>query len=239
MSTTVPIHRETPKACLTLVSLLFVLCLHAETPHKDMHIHQKMQRAGLVRVQDIAPGILVDLKYATKNNFMSEAMYGELKDAYLRPHMAKKLKRAQEILEERYNPNYKIIIYDAARPLSVQKKMYKKVQHTPLKVYVAPAHRGGRHNYGVAVDLSIWDTKNNRELEMGGHFDLFDTISHVGEEKQLLAQGKITKENLQNRQLLYTIMREVGLVPYRREWWHYEERESMSVVRKKYVLLDF
>ena len=74
---------------------------------------------------------------------------------------------------------------------------------------------------------------------MGTPFDYFGDAAHVGNEDQLVNAGIISSEARQNRQLLYQIMKKAGLIPYRREWWHYEEPIPMSEVRKKYLLLDF
>ena len=227
------IHFNVVQSLVSLILVISPLYAFSQT------IEQKMLDIGLVRVRDYAPKVMVDLKYNSTDNFVGVDMYGGLNDAYLRPHMAERLRKAQVILEREYSPDYRIIIYDAARPLSAQRRMYDLVKGTPLKVYVASPHRGGRHNYGVAVDLSIWDLSQGEPLDMGGDFDQFDAVSHVGQEDRLVRTGKISAAAQKNRQMLYSVMRRVGLVPYRREWWHYEQPESMSEVRRQYPLLDF
>lgn len=218
---------------------LLCLSLAVTLPLTAQDIAEKMKALGLVRVQDIVPTIRVDLKYNSTDNFVGVNMYQGLADAYLQPHMVQKLQQAQQYLQKHYSAAYRLVIYDAARPLSAQRTMYQQVQGTPNKVYVASPKRGGRHNYGVAVDLSIWNDSIQQALDMGSGFDVFGPVSHVGNEAELVRQKKITPQAKRNRQMLYTVMRKVGLVPYRREWWHYEEPEPMSVVRKKYPLLNF
>ena len=72
---------------------------------------------------------------------------------------AKALLQAQKRLKELY-PGYSLIIYDAARPMSVQQKMWNVVKGTSQNIYVSnPARGGGLHNYGLAVDVSIADEK--------------------------------------------------------------------------------
>lgn len=208
-----------------------------------------MRRAGLVDIQSLDDSIEVLLKYATTDNFVGENMYGSLRTAYFRPHFAKKIVQAQRLLQER-KPGYSLLIYDAARPLSVQRRMRKAVEGTPLTAYVADGNRGGRHNYGVAVDLTIIDD-NGQILDMGASFDHFGREAWIGTDKQTTLasykayvewqrrEGIISDEAARNRNLLLEIMDSVGLRPYAKEWWHYQERLSMPRTRETYPLLNF
>lgn len=200
-------------------------------------ISYKLKHYGLVNIQDIDSTIRVKLIYATPKNFTQTNLYGSLSKAYLEPGFATKVARAQKILKST-QPSYTLLIWDAARPISVQRKMRKVVEGTGNEKYVANGDRGGRHNYGVAVDLTIADG-TGQPLDMGTPFDYFGEAAHVGNEADLVKAGIITANALQNRQLLYKIMKEVDLVPYHREWWHYEEPIPMTNVRNKYKLLNF
>ena len=130
------------------------------------------------------------------------------------------------------------------------------VEGTPFQNFVADGSRGGRHNYGVAVDLTIAHA-DGTPLDMGAGFDDFSdaaavkgtpdtddittrTIDVYREYVNSLAlSGVITFEAAHNRILLLEVMCEAGLVPYRREWWHFEEIISIDATRKKYRLLNF
>lgn len=196
-----------------------------------------MRAAGLVDVTRVDSTLRVRLMYSTADNFMGRDVYGELETAYLRPHFAAKVARAQELLRRR-RPGWRLLVCDAARPISVQRLMYGLVEGTPDRVYVANGDRGGRHNYGVAVDVKLLDA-SGREVDMGTPVDFFGPEAHTGDEAALAAAGKISPEAARNRELLRAVMREAGLVPYRREWWHYEEPMPMSEVRRRFGLLDF
>ena len=198
-----------------------------------------MEHYGLIDIQDIDASIMVDLKYATTDNFMEKNMYGSLRRAYILPHMAEKLKTANSILKAQSKDSLCLIIYDAACPRSVQKYMYDQVKGTSKKVYVAHPDKGGRHNFGVAVDLSIWNKKTNKPMDMGTPFDYFGEAAHLDKDPSLLKKGLLTQQHIKNRRLLIDIMKQVGLRPYRREWWHYEEPMPISEVRRKFKLLDF
>ena len=195
------------------------------------------RQAGLIDVQTVIPEVVVDLKYATTDNFVGEVLYPDLKRAYLLPHMTERLKRVQARLDK-LNPGHKLVIYDAARPLSIQHKMFKQVQGTPQEQYVANPHKeGGFHNYGMAVDLSILDADNS-PLDMGSTFDFFGEEAHTTNDKQLLESGRISEEAYHNRQFLYAIMREQELYPLPNEWWHYQHFTEESD-KKKFKILDF
>ncbi len=232
---------------LLAVLLMPLMDVAAQTSAPDYE--ERMRKAGLVDIQSLDDEIEVLLKYATEDNFVGQNMYGTLRKAFFRPHFAKKIIEAQRLLRERH-PNYSLLIYDAARPLSVQKRMRKAVEGTPLTAYVADGARGGRHNYGVAVDLTIIDG-NGQPLDMGAPFDHFGREAWIGTDKNTTLasykayvewqrkEGIISDEAARNRTLLLEVMDAVGLRPYAKEWWHYQERISMPRTREIYPLLDF
>lgn len=209
----------------------------------------------MVDITTLDSSILVELKYSTTDNFVGIDMYGDLERAYLEREFAQKVVLAQSILK-REHPNLTLLIYDAARPISAQRAMRRCVEGSPLESFVADGTRGGRHNYGVAVDLTI-ATEDGTPLDMGAEFDEFSEASSVkgtpdtsdkssrtidvyrGYITELVNRGIITYEAAQNRILLVEVMCEAGLYPYRKEWWHYEDIMPMSSVRSKYRLLDF
>ena len=128
-------------------------------------LDRKMQAAGLVDVLGADSTLRVRLMYSTADNFMGRDVYGDLETAYLLPHFAAKVVRAQNLLRRR-KPGWRLLVCDAARPISVQRLMYSLVEGTPNQVYVANGARGGRHNYGVAVDVTLLDA-SGREADMG------------------------------------------------------------------------
>ena len=217
----------------------------------------KMQEYKLVDIQTMegAEDIIVELKYSTTDNFVGKDMYRDLEKAYLTPDFARKVIRAQQILRKR-NPQLTLLIYDAARPISVQRYMRKLVEGTKFQDFVADGSKGGRHNYGVAVDLTI-ATNQGEPLDMGAGFDDFtdaaavkgtsDTNDQANRNLKvykayvdgLVKRGLISQSAANNRMLLIEVMCEVGLYPYRREWWHYEELAPMSEVRQTRRLLNF
>lgn len=196
------------------------------------------QMEGLVDIQMVDPTIQVDLMYATDDNFVGENMYGDLTRAFMLPHLAEKLKAVQAQIKKDLGEDYALLICDAARPLSVQRRMYEAVKGTKNQVYVAsPANGGGRHNYGAAVDLTIINVRTGERLDMGSPVDHFGITSHTDNESELLEKGLITREAYNNRSYLTRLMNAQGLRNIRKEWWHFEERITIKEVRKRYRLI--
>lgn len=241
------------------ISLLFcgLMALSMTAFAQSVDFDAKMREYKLVDIQTMegAEDIIVELKYSTTDNFVGKDMYRDLEKAYLTPDFARKVIRAQQILRKR-NPQLTLMIYDAARPISVQRYMRKLVEGTKFQDFVADGSKGGRHNYGVAVDLTI-ATNQGIPLDMGAGFDDFtdaaavkgtsDTNDQANRNLKvyreyvygLVKRGLITQDAANNRMLLIEVMMEAGLYPYRREWWHYEELTPMSEVRQTRRLLNF
>lgn len=224
---------------------MFCFYFDASLQKKDMlteehnYFEDQFIKYGLVDIKSLDPAIVVDLKYASTDNFVGENVYSDLRKAYLEPELAACVGRVQKHLRKLYS-GYSLVIFDAARPLSVQQRMFQLVQGTPQAIYVADpetSHRGGFHNYGMAVDLSIMDDKG-RLLDMGTSFDFFGEEAHVGAEVALLKKNKISREAYKNRMLLYYLMGNEGLVPYEFEWWHYQ-LYILESDKRKFRLLDF
>lgn len=194
-----------------------------------------MEQAGLVDLATLGRGITVDLKYSTTDNFTGQNMYGDFRRAYLVEPAARSLQRALKQLQD-INPHLGFVIYDAARPLSVQRKMWKAVQGKPGRRYVAPPHRGGPHNYGVAIDISL--TYMGLPLDMGTPFDTFTDDAHITAESYLVKKGRISRHARKARQLLRKVLTDNGFMTYSREWWHYE-RYRVGYARRHFGLLNF
>lgn len=192
---------------------------------------------GYVNIQDNDPRIRVRTVYATPDNFTGEILYGDLKEAYLLPEAAEKLSGAQDILEGGH-PGYRLLVYDAARPMSAQRKMWDTAVRAGKQYYVAnPAKGGGLHNYGAAVDVTITGA-DGEPLPMGTAYDHLGPEANTDREEELVRTGKISREEADNRLLLRKVMREAGFRTVKSEWWHFNMCSRDEAV-KKYALIDF
>lgn len=235
-----------------LVAQLFVGVLQAQKPvqNRRQAAGQSMERQGLVNVKAVVPSIKVALMYARTDNFCHRMLYHDLRDAYVLPACADALRKAQAELKRR-RPDLSLCIFDATRPMSVQQTMWDAVKNTPQYFYVSnPAHGGGMHNYGMAVDISIckasWNDASWREgaakchidtIPMGVKVDHMGIESHIDKEQELVSRGIISREALDNRRLLREVMRTAGFMPLRTEWWHFNlctrewAKKNLKVVR--------
>ena len=181
---------------------------------------KRMQALGFVNIAKADTTIRVELMYARADNFTGKVLYKDLREAYLHPDAMRGLSKAQQELK-RLHPGYRLIVYDAARPMSVQQQMWNVVQGTSKDIYVSnPAHGGGLHNYGLAVDISVLD-KKGQPLPMGTKVDHLGREAHITNEEDLIKRGKITKQERQNRLLLRRVMRSAGFRALPSEWWHF------------------
>lgn len=200
-------------------------------------VEQSLIRAGLVNVQEVEPTILVVLKYSTTDNFVGVDVYGDLERAYLQPEAAAKLARAQRLLQQKH-PAYRLLVYDAARPRSIQQVLWdtlqKPVREKPK--YVADPKVGSIHNYGGAVDLTIACADGN-PLDMGTPYDFFGELAYPSKEAEMLRRGKLTPEQVQNRQLLREVMEKAGFTGIKTEWWHFNAL-SREKAKERYAIIE-
>jgi len=202
-------------------------------------IEQKMLDQGLVNIQTLDPEILVELKYATPDNFMKKNVYGELTHAYLQPEMAKKLAQASKFLNQE-KPGFKLLVYDAARPNSVQYKLWDALDDLKIPLrqktqYVADPKIGSNHNYGCAIDLTVVDEKGT-PLDMGTKYDFFGPLAYPRSEQEMLRQGKLSSKQIANRMILRKAMVKAGFTVNTTEWWHFDGM-SKKMARAKYGMI--
>lgn len=171
------------------------------------------QQSDFVRLKDLSPDFVYELKYATPDNFLKQAVY-DCGECYLRKSTAEALVKANEAFKQL---GYRIKLFDCYRPLSVQKKMWKILPGTH---YVANPAKGSKHNRGAAVDLTLVDAEG-KELNMGTPFDFFGKEAHH-------TYTQHSKEVLENRKLLKETLDKYNFKSIYSEWWHYEYRPEMQ-----------
>jgi D-alanyl-D-alanine dipeptidase len=166
----------------------------------------------LADVRSFEPRILVELRYATPNNFTGAPLPGYLANrAFLRREAAAALARIERDLRPQ---GFGIKVFDAYRPVRATLAMVdwtERVNRPDLLKDGYIASRS-RHNLGLAIDLTLVDLATGRDLEMGTPFDTFSAAAHTAN-----ASGAAAA----NRQRLKAAMEREGFVNYDQEWWHY------------------
>jgi D-alanyl-D-alanine dipeptidase len=163
----------------------------------------------LVNVKELIPDIVLDLKYGTMDNFLSQKMY-TANECLFAHGAVKHLKLVQDSLR---TMGLGLKIWDAYRPRAVQYLMWEIY---PNPTYVADPATGSNHNRGAAVDLTLVSLSTGQELPMPTPFDWFgDEAGHdwtIG----------LTADQIANRALLKSMMENVGgFTSLNSEWWHY------------------
>jgi D-alanyl-D-alanine dipeptidase len=201
-------------------------------------LEQRLIDAGLVDVETIIPGVFVDLKYSSTDNFFGKDVYGDLYKCYLQPEVAEMLKLAHEKLQEA-DPKLTFLIYDGVRPVSVQQILWDNLDKPDSikPLYVADPKVGGLHNYGVAVDLTLALAGTGEALDLGTTYDFFGYPAYPDREAQMLKEGKITQTHIDNREILRKAMKAGGFTGIGSEWWHFNAF-SRKEAAEKYGLVN-
>ena len=203
---------------------------------KDTETEREMREMGLVDIQEVVPAIRVSLVYATSDNFVGKILYRDIRKAFMLPETALRLAEAQKKLHL-VRPDLNLLIYDAARPMGVQREMWETVRGTDRYMYVSnPRNGGGLHNYGAALDLTLADSAGV-PLPMGSPFDYFGEEARPDKEEEMLRAGRIAPEYLSNRRLLRKVMQEAGFRVLPSEGWHFN-LVSREEARRRFKVID-
>jgi zinc D-Ala-D-Ala dipeptidase len=199
-----------------LIAALLIMVLGPSVLAREI-----IMQEGLIQIQDVDHSIVLDIKYATEDNFTRQKVYPSAK-GILRQETAKKLAAANAEFKKH---GFTIKVWDAYRPPSVQRIFWKLV---PDDRYVANPDKGGsRHNRGGAVDVTLVDV-NGQELEMPSVYDDFSSKAWPNN------FASTTSPSAQrNAALLRQVMIKHGFLPLKHEWWHFDDKDW-----KQFPLVD-
>src|ERR1700721_4790740 len=122
--------------------------------------------SDLVELVKLDPGIKLDIRYATTNNFLGTPLYTQAR-AFLQRPAAEALVRANQELKTQ---GYGLIIHDGYRPWYVT-EIFWNATPDDKKIFVANPKEGSKHNRGCAVDLSLSDLRTGEEVKMPSGYD--------------------------------------------------------------------
>ncbi len=176
---------------------------------------QQLSDVGFVELLALDNSFIVDLPYASGNNFTKKIIYDAKAKAYLRRPVAEALVTAQRKLNAQ---QFGLKIWDAYRPFHIQEIFWS---HCPDERYIMKPVRenghmkeGSAHNRGCAVDLTLVNTITGLELVMPTLFDDFSERAHRN-------YMESSREAIYNRELLNDIMVSCGFIGLPTEWWHF------------------
>lgn len=183
---------------------------------------------GFVSLTDIVPEAILEIRYYSSFNFVGERIDGyDLPIAVLTKETAKALKK---VSDELLTKDCRLKIFDAYRPARAVAHFVRWAEKTDdlrMKPYFYPdvekedlfqigyiAKKSG-HSRGSTVDLTLFDMKKGREMNMGSPFDYFGKRSHADFTKHL------SEPEIQNRLFLRETMLRHGFTTLEEEWWHF------------------
>ena len=164
----------------------------------------------LIEVTALEPGIRLDVRYATTNNFMSSVFYDEPRVFLQRP-AAESVARAHRALAPH---GYGLLLHDGYRPWYVT-RMFWDATPESQKIFVADPASGSRHNRGAAIDLNLYDLASGQPAGMVGTYDEFSPRSFPD------YWGGTSRQRWL-RELLRRTMEAEGFTVYEAEWWHFD-----------------
>lgn len=162
----------------------------------------------LINLEKSIPHLVIDIRYATENNFTKEKIYN-LARAYARKPVAEALRKAQGEFKKH---GVGIKVFDAYRPYAATVRFYEVYRDT---TYVASPYRGSRHNRGCAIDMTLIDLKTGKELPMPTEYDSFRKEAWP----TTPVKDPVVKKN---RELIISVMQKCGFKVNSSEWWHFD-----------------
>jgi zinc D-Ala-D-Ala dipeptidase len=177
------------------------------------------QASDLVELNRVIPGICLQIRYATTDNFTHHKVYDSAR-CFLRRGTAIKLKGVED---ELHAQGLGLKVWDGYRPLSVQKIFWALV---PDERYVANPATGSRHNRGAALDLTLVHLANCEELKMPTPHDNLSVRAHRD-------YMNLPPEAIANRKMLEDVMTRHGFIGLPTEWWHFDDTDW-----QRYRVLD-
>lgn len=179
------------------------------------------RKPELIELVKLDPTLRLDIRYATRNNFLASPVYTEAR-AYLQRPAAEALVRVNRALKAE---GYGLLIFDGYRPWSVT-KIFWDATAEDKREFVADPAKGSRHNRGCAVDLSMFDLRTGKEVTMPSAYDEFTERAHISYKCG-------APEAMRLRDMLRAAMEAEGFAVYEPEWWHYDYKDW-----KEYPILN-
>jgi D-alanyl-D-alanine dipeptidase len=204
-----PIFRIEP---VRPVAELRAEALKAAPPKED----GAFRASDLVDLAKLDPKIRLDIRYATRDNFLSTPVYSSARAFLQRPAAEALLRAHRELMRQGYG----LLIFDAYRPWYVT-KIFWDATPAGKHEFVADPAKGSRHNRGCAVDLTLYDLNTGREVEMTG---VYDEMS----ERSYPTYTGGTPEQRRLRDLLRAAMEKQGFTVFESEWWHFDYKDWKS-----------
>ena len=225
--------------CAVALSLLPMLLVVTLVKRSQMPENPEMDKSQFVTLTDVVPDALLEIRYYSTYNFVGQRIDGYLRPtALLTRQAADSLRRVSNDLMKK---GYRLKVYDAYRPQQAVDHFMRwaaDIEDTLMRQYFYPnvpkdelfereyiMARSG-HTRGSTIDLTIFDMRTEKEVDMGGTFDWFGPESHPNYGGNPLTgeytgAEKLSEEQFRNRMILRQAMTSHGFKALPTEWWHF------------------
>ena len=212
-----------------LAFVLIVMCMISPAFAEEKI---SVDSSDFVLLSEVVPDAILEIRYYSTYNFVGKRINGyERPVAYLTKKAAAALR---EVSDELVEKGYRLKIFDAYRPQRAVNhfaEWAKDVDDTKMKEYFYPEedksvlfekgyiNAKSGHSRGSTVDLTLFDMKTEKEVDMGGTFDYFGLKSHPD-------YKGVTPRQYENRMILREAMMNHGFKPLAEEWWHFTLKDE-------------
>lgn len=236
--------------CCLLCGTMVFTCKSSESD-KAALLNPQEDNSQFVTLTDIVPDAILEIRYFGTYNFVGQRIDGYAEPTALLTRQAAEALKA--VSDDMCAQGYRLKIYDAYRPQQAVNHFVRwaaNLTATEMKPYFYPnldksvlfeqeyIYERSGHTRGSTVDLTLFDMKTEKELDMGGTFDWFGPESHpdfcgnpetgqyTGDNKKSPTGRSITAKQFEHRMILRRAMMAHGFQPIDTEWWHFTLREE-------------
>ena len=222
-------------------ALVALFCATACSKDEEEKLAPEMDSSQFVLISEHIPDVILEIRYYSTYNFIGERIPGYLEPvAILTRQAADSLKAVSDDLMKQ---GYRLKIFDAYRPqcavdffmawakdtadVRMKEFFYPELEKSVIVPQEYVAEKSG-HTRGSTVDLTLFDMKLEKEVDMGCTFDYFGLASHPSAQpgQEIGAYKPITQEQYNNRMILQKAMLRHGFKLYDYEWWHFTLKDE-------------
>ena len=218
------------------ISMFTIAC-----SNNGRQVSSEMDSSQFVLIAEHIPDAILEIRYYSTYNFIGDRIPGyEEPVAILSRQAADSLR---EVSDDLIGQGYRLKIFDAYRPqravdyfmqwavdtadVRMKEYFYPELEKSVLVPRGYIAEKSG-HTRGSTVDLTLFDMRTEKEVDMGCTFDYFGLASHpdVLPGQEVGAYEPINEEQYRHRMILREVMLRHGFKPYDSEWWHFTLKDE-------------
>ena len=226
---------------ISIALFIMTIALFCSCSKQKEEVTPEMDSSSFVLVSDVVPDAILEIRYFSTYNFIGERIPGYEEPVAILTHQAADSLKA--VSDELLQQGYRLKIFDAYRPqcavdffmkwakdstdVRMKEYFYPELEKTVLVPEEYVAEKSG-HTRGSTIDLTLFDMRLEKEVDMGCTYDYFGLASHpdVLPRQEVGAYKPINETQYKNRMILRQAMLRHGFKPYDCEWWHFTLKDE-------------